>query len=305
MSRNLYAALAVSYLVLLLPVLESVAPALLAQEPQPAESEGQPAVTQPSLPAVPTGPTAWGIAGIHLFPYGERTGPNGAEYNQLFSLDLDLNLWLWREQRVYLFAESEFWGQKPGPGITNPSQGSFDFSKREFDYDLGLAWNVYGPFEARVFAYSFNNLNRGSSATSPSGFNDGVGLEGRYYLPSGTYSDLGSPDFDLARATFVSAGYFPTKDVVGTTGKIFKPGPFARAYLTYDLYGEKCYLFTDAEVIGLRDGTPKLLDNEAGVAVRPILSLPNLEFRVGVENAWDIQVGDVQTSLYGACRVVF
>jgi hypothetical protein len=250
-------------------------------------------------------PSAWGIAGIRLYPEGERTGPNGVEYNQLFALDLDLNLWLRQKQGVYLFAESSFWGQKPGAGITNPSQGSFDFSKREFDYDLGLAWNFYGPLEARAFAYSFNNLNRGDSATRPTGFNDGVGLEGRYYLPGGSYSRLGTPDFDLARATFVSAGYFPTKDVVDTTGLLFKPGPFVRAYLTWDLYKEMCYLFLDAQVIGERDFTLKLFDSDVGVAVRPFEFLPRLEFRAGVENAWDLQAGDVQTSVYGACRFLF
>src|SRR5262249_29422375 len=160
--------------------------------------------------------------------------PNGLEFKPLFALDVNLNLWLWREQRVYLFSDTRFWGQKPAPGITNASQGAFDFSKREFDFDLGVAWNYYGTLEARTFAYSFNNLNRGTSEARPSGFNDGVGLENRWYV-GGTYADLGQPGFDVARASFLSLGYYPTKDMTDLDGTLFKPGPFARAYLVGEL----------------------------------------------------------------------
>src|SRR5208283_5132847 len=122
------------------------------------------------------GPTVWGIAGIRGFPAAEQVAPNGLEFTPLFTLDLDFNLWLWRSQGVYLFTDSRFWAQKAAPGITNASQGAFDFSKREFDLTIGTAWNYCSSWEARVFAYSFNNINRGNSQVSPSGFDDGVGL---------------------------------------------------------------------------------------------------------------------------------
>jgi hypothetical protein len=130
---------------------------------------------------------------------------------------------LWREQHLYLFGDTRFWGQKAAPGITNSRQGSFDFSKREFDLDLGLAWNYHGTLEARAFAYSFNNLNRGLSTAQPSGFNDGVGLEQRWYV-GGTYSKLGLEGFDVARATFLSVGYYPAKDMVDADGTLLNQG---------------------------------------------------------------------------------
>jgi hypothetical protein len=65
---------------------------------------------------------------------------------------------------LYLFSDGRFWGQKASPGVTNASQGVFDFSKRELDPDGGLAWNYLGPWQARAFAYSFNNLNRDRTA---------------------------------------------------------------------------------------------------------------------------------------------
>lgn len=186
----------------------------------------------------------------------------------------------------------------------NPSQGSFDFSKREFDFDLGAAWNYAGSWEARVFAYSFNNLNRGSSQTSPSGFNDGVGLENRFYLGE-TYAHLGSADFDQARATFLSVGYYPTKTMEDATGNQFKPGPFARAYLTWDLWGEKVYLYSDIQFIAARTFTPTLLNLDAGVAARPFGAVPRLEFRVGTQDILNLRGGDLETGVYLAIRYVF
>ena len=140
----------------------------------------------------------WGIVGFRGYAIGEQVAPNGVNFNPFFSLDLNFNLWLCRSHGVYLFNDARFWGQKPGPGITNPTQGPFDFSNRELDFNLGLAWNYWGRWEARFFAYSANNLNRGDSLSSPFGFNDGVCLENRYYLTA---------EHDrLASATTISPG---------------------------------------------------------------------------------------------------
>ena len=248
--------------------------------------------------------TVWGILDARGFPVAQQIASNGVEYNPLFLLNLDFNIMLWREQRVYLFGDLSFWGQKPAPGITNPSQGAFDFSKREFDFNVGAAWNYTGPWEARLFAYSFNNLNRGNSQTSPSGFNDGVGLENRYYLGE-TYAHLGTTAFDEARATFLSVGYYPSKSMVDASGNQFKPGPFARAYLTRDLWGEQYYLYGDVQFIATRSLLPTVLNWDVGVAARPFPSFPRLEFRAGTQDMFNLQGGELETGVYLAIRYVF
>ena len=205
----------------------------------------------------------------------------------------------------YLFTDSAFWGQKAASGITNTSQGPFDFSKREFDLDGGLSWNYSGRWEARAFAYSFNNLNRGKSAVAPSGFSDGVGLENRYYL-SDEYDLMGTEAYDVARSPFVSVGYYPTKHLIDNNGAAFKPGPFARAYLTYELLGEQCYLFADTSLVATRIARPKLLEFQSGVAVRPFPDAPRWEFRLGGNFTWDIQARDVeQEAIFPSARFVY
>ncbi len=248
--------------------------------------------------------TVWGILDFRGFPVGDQMASNGVEFHQLFLLDLNFNIMLWREKKVYLFADSLFWGQKPAPGITNPTQGPFDFSKREFDFNLGAAWNYAGPWEARVFAYSFNNLNRGNSLVSPAGFNDGIGLENRYYIGQ-TYADLGNSNFDTARATFVSVGYYPSKTMEDGIGNQFKPGAFVRTYLTYDLWGPQYYAFGDMQFTTSRSLTPTLLSWDAGLAGRPFTSLSRLEFRIGSLGMFTLRGGDVEKSLYLSIRYVF
>jgi hypothetical protein len=250
------------------------------------------------------GPVAWGVVGLRGYVLGQQMAPNGQEFDPLFSLDTNLNLWIWRDQGLYLFSDARFWGQKAAPGVTNSSQGAFDFSKREFDLDGGLAWNYYGNLEARAFAYSFNNLNRGTSETHPSGYADGVGLEQRWYV-WGSYPELGLPAFDVTRASFVSVGYYPTKDLTDLDGNPFKPGPFARAYLTLDVIDSRCYLYSDTQLTATSTLLPKLVDEDVGIAVRPFSRLQNLEFRLGSENRWDPQAHEVDTSLYLAVRFVF
>jgi hypothetical protein len=250
------------------------------------------------------GALVWGAAGVRGYAPGARTGPNGVGYQALFSLDLDFNVWLWRRQGVYAFNDGRFWGQRAAPGITNPSQSALDFSKREFDETVGVAWNYYGRLEARAFAYSFNNLNRGASAAQPSGFKDGAGIENRWYV-GGSYPDLGRPGFDVARATFVSAGYYPTKEMVDVDGIGFKPGPFARAYLTLDVPGTRSYLYSDLQLIGERGFRAREFLADVGLAVRPFPRLPYLEFRVGSEDVYDFHLREWQLTAYGAIRFIY
>jgi hypothetical protein len=246
----------------------------------------------------------WGKAEMRGYVLGDQVAPNGQEFSALFRVDMDFNIMLCRSQGVYLFVDTEFWGQRAAPGITNPAQGVFDFSKREFDFTTGLAWNYTGPWEARVFAYSFNNLNRGDSATRPAGYADGVGFENRYYLSS-VYADLGTDAFDESRATFVSLGYYPTKNLVDGEGNDFKPGPFARANLTLDVVEETCYLFADIEFIASRSFTPKVLNVDTGVAFRPWSCPPRIEFRIGTSEMLDLPGRNLESTVYGAVRILY
>jgi hypothetical protein len=250
------------------------------------------------------GAATWGITGLRGFPYSDQMAPNGLEFKALFAIDLDLNIWLCRPWGLYLSAQSTFWGQRAAPGITNPSQGIFDFSKRELDFTAGLAWNYWGPLEARVFAYSMNNLNRGFSPSRPTGYADGVGLEQRYYV-SDVYADLGTVDFDLARASFVSLGYYPTKDMVNSAGDGFRPGAFARGYLTLDLGCPRYYLFVDAQLITARSWTPAVFKVDGGFAARPLESVPHLEFRIGSSDFGNPRTGENEVSIYGQIRLLF
>jgi hypothetical protein len=244
-------------------------------------------------------PEVWGLLGARGFVVGERMAPNGHAYDPLFALDLDLNIGLLPEQRLYLFTTSSFWTQRAGPQVTNPSQGAFDFSKREWDLTAGVAWNVAGPAELRAFGYALNNLNRGVSVTQPTGYADGVGLEGRWYLPA--------PDrYDVAKRPFLAVGYLPSKVLIDANGNEFAPGLFARAYLTCDLPAVRSYVFVDGQGITDDDLSMRLLFVDGGLASRPFLSLPALEFRVGATDTYDVRVQHNNRLLgYGAIRILF
>jgi hypothetical protein len=272
------------------PVLPSEVPASPCAEVGPAEA----ALWQ----------TVWGLAGLRVIPAGPRIAPNGEEYHPNFSLDLDLNCWLWRGQRLYLFADARLWGERGEFGVTNGRDGAVGTSKREFDISGGVAWNYAGRWEARAFGYSYNNLNRGDSPVTPFGFNDGFGLENRYYL-SPEYARLGQTGYDVARASFLSVGYYPSKDMVGNDGQTFQPGLLLRAYLTYDLWDGPCYAFGDVTYISERSLRARLLLFDVGLAARPFRSCRQCEFRLGVENTADIQVRTVQNLWYVSIRYIF
>jgi hypothetical protein len=248
--------------------------------------------------------TAWGLGGLRVIPAGRKVAPNGEEFHPNFSMDLNLNFWVWRSQGLYLFGDMRLWGETGEYGVTNGNDGWLGTSKREFDLSGGAAWNYAGPWEARAFGYTQNNLNRGIDLLRPTGFTDGFGLENRYYL-SPEYAKLGQTGFDVARATFLSIGYFPSKNMVGNDGHSFKPGPMLRAYLTCDLWDWPCYLFGDATSISEHSFRPKLLLFDVGIAARPIRSFQQLEFRLGAENTADFQVHDVRSLGYVSLRYIF
>jgi hypothetical protein len=262
-----------------------------------------PAAGGTCAPPAPAGrhvcwPQVWGTVGVPIYFAGNHMAPNGVPYHPLFALDFDFNIGLLPQKELYLFAENKFWTQRAGVGITNPNQGKWDFSKREYDLDLGFAWNFYDNFEFRVFAYALNNLNRGNSLSSPFGFKDGIGLEGRYYFG-------GDDVYDVGRLSFVSLGYYPSKSLAGGDGSEFHPGMFARAYLTYDLPWIRSYVYGDGQFIGERSVKARLLELDFGLAARPFKRLENLEFRIGFDVTGDVQVNTERNLFYGAIRITY
>jgi hypothetical protein len=259
--------------------------------------EGAPSQTAPWRPV-------WGLAELRAIPDGPKTAPNGQEYHPNFSADLDINFWIWRSQGLYLFGDMSLWGEKSEYEVTNGRDGFLGTSKREFDLSGGLAWNYAGDWEARAFGYTNNNLNRGTNLVTPGGFTDGFGVENRYYL-SAEYNKLGQPGFDVAKATFLSIGYYPSKVMVGNDGRTFQPGLMLRAYLTYDLWDWPVYAFGDATYIGERSFQPKQFLFDVGLAVRPFSCCRQLEFRLGVDNTADFETHGVQNLWYASCRFIF
>jgi hypothetical protein len=241
-------------------------------------------------------PEVWGYVETVGIVTGARMAPNGMLFDPLFSINSNLNIGILPNKKLYIFTDSKFWMQEPGLGITNPSQGSFDFSKREFDFNLGLAWNYVDRLELRVSAYSAGNLNRGVSLTSPSGFKDGVLVENRYYFGSANV-------YDVSRLSFVSLGYYPTKSMVGGDGADFHPGLSARGYVTYDIPFLRSYLYGDAQFTAERVVKPRLLDFDAGFATRPFSQYENIEFRVGTDTTLDVQANTARNLTYGGVRL--
>jgi hypothetical protein len=246
-------------------------------------------------PAGRTFRMVWGIAEIDGY-LGNRMAPNGLLYHPDYGVNLDFNIWVWPALGLYVYDESLFW-----MGSTH----ELNFTKRELDFDVGVAWNYYGRLEGRVFGYSDNNLNRGISPAQSAGYNDGFGIENRFYL-NPIYNALGTSEYDQAKATFVSIGYFPTKTLTGADGLQFHPALFARAYLTCDVVKECCYVYADATFITQQEPfNAKLLNTDVGAALRPFHQVPRLEFRAGCLDVWDMQVGNARPVGYLSIRYVF
>jgi hypothetical protein len=253
----------------------------------------------------------WGVVGLRGIGAGPKEAPNGQEYHPHSSLDLDFNVWVWPARGLYLFGDLRFWNQRAEYGVTNTRDNHFfGFSKRQLDLEGGPAWNYWGPLEARLWGYTFNNLNRGLNPVRPAGFNDGFGVENRYYL-SEEYARLGRSGFDVERADFLSVGYYLTKDLVGNDGRDFKPSLMLRAYLTQDLGSWPVFAFGDVTMISDRSLQPRLLVFDLGLAARPLCLWERMaawrgwEFRLGAENTADFHTHNVQDLWYAAIRIVF
>jgi hypothetical protein len=245
-------------------------------------------------------PRAWGSIGLPFYFGSSRMAPNGVAFTPVFSVTSDLNLGILPDKKLYLFWDGNFWAQHSAPGITNSHQGGFDFSKREIDSNLGLAWNWFDAFELRGSVYALNNLNRGDSAAEPFGGKQGVMLENRYNFPS-------ADPYDVGRSSFVGLGYIPTENLVGDNGASFRPGPYARAYLARDLPIPwfRSYLYADLRITAEHTALPRLFDTDVGWAVRPIAHWQSLELRIGDDFSQDIVAAASRNLIYGAIRLNF
>jgi hypothetical protein len=290
-------------------------PVPLAPDPAPpsqTDSNAYPATAWPNStdtaadePALIPWQTAWGLLGLRAMPTGLRVAPDGLEYHPNFSLDLDVNGWVWRTQGLYLFLDGRLWGEQSEYGVTNGQDSWYGTSKREFDLSGGAAWNYAGAWEARVFGFSNNNLNRGTNEVDPTGITDGFGLENRYYL-SPDYAHLGETGFDVTRASFLSVGYYPSKVMVGNDGQQFSPGLLLHAYLTCDLWNSPCYVYGDFQYIGdERSVNPRLLLFDVGLAVRPFGAWQQWELRLGSENTADVESRNDFSIGYVSFRYIF
>lgn len=236
-------------------------------------------------------PWVWGGVGARAIPTGQKMAPNGVMYNPVFSLDLELNMSICKDRSVYLFSAARFWGQRAMPGFTtNSNQGSFDFSKRQLDFTVGAAWNYWRTLEIRGFAYSYNNLNRGSMINSPisntksSGYNDGAAVEHRWYY------------FD---SCFLGVGYAPTKELIGNDGLTYKPGWFLTSSIWAPLWDERNQVYWNSSLIGENTGSARMLYCDVGYACVPFLCLPRLEFRTGTELWCDLTCKTLATYYIG------
>lgn len=163
-----------------------------------------------------TASSIWGDVGFGTYPgRSYKVAPNGLTYKPMFRIVADLNV---GRKDFYVFAKSAYYAEKPNPGVTtNKSQGQFDFTKRQYDFDLGVAYGYLGNNELRFWAYSQSNINRGNDLKEPYGFKDGAVIANRYYL---------TDNFALGH---LEGGYYLTKELADNNGEAYKPGFFGEA----------------------------------------------------------------------------
>jgi hypothetical protein len=148
-------------------------------------------------------------------------------------------------KQLSLFWESDLWVQSGAVGAPAASL-------REFDGEVGTAWNYFDSLEFWASAYSFNNVNRGFSLARPDGYKDGWKIETRYYFGSGDIYDTGT-------LPFVGIGYYPSGSLAGNNGQVFNPGLLARRYLTEDLRTPfRSYFYGGVKQTAENGATPRL-----------------------------------------------
>lgn len=212
----------------------------------------------------------WGDVNLGLYPLQSHImAPNGLVYKPLAHLGINLNVGI---ENFYIFDENVLLLERQNPGVTTNQNQAFDFTKRELDFKIGIAARPlpWKELEFRFWAISLNNLNRGNDSNRPTGFKDGVAVEGRYYF--GGERIWG----------YLMTGYYFSKVLIAPDGEPYKPGVFGGGDFNFGLIPSRLYLFADATVINLFG------DLDGGVAYRPFRSCPNTELRLEAGRYFDL-----------------
>ena len=235
---------------------------------------------------------------LPVYMTGNRAAPNGQIYEPLFTLKSEFNLSLMSDRQAYLFWDSAFWGQKAAAGVTNASQGQWDFSKREIDNNIGLAAAPTRNLEMRASVYAMDNLNRGTNLITASGQAWGVIVEGRRYFGP---DDIGPG----AERSYLDLGMYPSGDLIDPSGSVFNAGLFAGASgrIALPVWLWDSYAFGKLNFISQRMFKPRLMESDFGLATRPFAARKNLEIRLGFNNVYDLTKGDDAKMAYGAFRI--
>ncbi len=197
----------------------------------------------------------WGDVGFGFYPTdSDKVAPNGTVYDPMFRIVFDLNL---GSNDSYFFANSAYYAEKPNPGVTtNKSQGEFDFTKRQYDFNIGYAFEVQRSLEARFWLYSMSNINRGRDLSDPYGFKDGFVGSVRHSFE----------EFSNVQG-YTSIGYYFTKELVGTDGHGYSPGLFAEInanrFLGYGVRG-----FSQITALTEKGGSMHEIDAQLGLEYR-------------------------------------
>jgi hypothetical protein len=201
----------------------------------------------------------WGDVGFGFYPTeSEKVAPNGTVYDPMFRILFDMNF---GDDESYIFANSAYYTEKPNPGVTtNKTQGEFDFTKRQYDFNIGYAFDVTARTEGRFWLYSMSNINRGKDLVDPTGFKDGFIGALRFH----------ADEFDPVQG-YATLGYYFTKDLADTDGNAYSPGVYgeinANKFLGYGVRG-----YTQIVAITEKDSGLRQVDAQLG-----------LEYRIGLK----------------------
>jgi hypothetical protein len=244
--------------------------------------------------------STWGDAKFRVYASGERQAPNGGRYKPSFSLDLNTNLALWTDRKLYFFTDLRLFGQASNSD-SNPVSSlmnSQDTNPRQINLIPGLAWNYCDTLELRLYGYGNFNLDRGNNSKSFGvGSNDGLAIENRYYFLF--------TDFQRGIYNYVSLGYYFGNDLTGLDGNAFIPGFYMSFSLIKDVFEEQVWVFGQFEAIADVAAKPKLLNFDFGLLLKPFNDYPRFYFQVGIEGTGDLDLQEQLFTGYFSMRLNF
>jgi hypothetical protein len=115
--------------------------------------------------------------------YGKRIAPNLLAYKPVLGFDWRCEMFFLgtnSHPRLSFFANTQFWfAKKADVGIVNTHDG-LGATKREVYLNYGVSYYYKHHLTLYLETFAYNNLNRGSSATDPTGFRDGYKFGVKY-----------------------------------------------------------------------------------------------------------------------------